>query len=145
MKKGRVRLVALVAAIAAGAWLLVGVAAAHRDAADFHCTASAQAAAGGHASGPLVPKKPGAIALCRYGPAPDYRLEGSRLVTKRKVIHRVTSGLNALPKMPNGAVACPADDGSQIVVYAMYKRSATRIVHVATAGCLTARRRDLVR
>jgi hypothetical protein len=145
MKKRSVTLVAVVAAIAAGVWLLVGPAAAHRNAVDFHCTASAQAPAGGHASGRLVPKKPTALALCRYGPAPGYALEASRLVTKRKVVHRVASGLNALPKMPSGAIACPASDGSEIVVYAMYKRSATRIVHVALNGCLTARRRDLVR
>ena len=144
MKKRRFTPVALVAA-AAGVWLPAGPAAAHRNAAGFHCSASAQAAAGGHASGPLVPKKPTAFALCRYGPAPGYTLEASRLVTRRKVVHRLAHGFNALPAMPPGAVACPADDGSQMVVYAMYKRSATRVVHVALAGCLIARRRDIVR
>ena len=145
MRNWPVRLAAVVAAVAAGVFLLVGPAAAHRNAANFHCTASSQAPASGHATGRLVPKKPTAFGLCRYGPAPDYTLKASRLVTKPRVVHRLTHGFNALPAIPPGAVACPASDGSEMVVYAMYKRSATRIVHVALSGCLIARRRNLVR
>jgi hypothetical protein len=155
MKSSRIGLATagFVATIAAGVWLLMGVtAAAHPEAAgaagsDFRCTASAQApSAGGHrASGRLVPRKPSVLAFCRYGRAPAHTLEASRLVTRRETVRRVVRGLNALPTMPTGAVSCPSDNGSEIVVYAMYKRSATRIVHVGLSGCLIARRRDVVR
>jgi hypothetical protein len=92
-----------------------------------------------------VPHRPSALALCRYGRAPAYSLKTSTLVTNRKTVHRLVRGLNALPTVPPGVIACPADNGSEIVVYAMYKKSATRIVHVELSGCLIARRRDLVR
>jgi hypothetical protein len=155
LKDSRVRLVTggLVAAIFGGVWLLIAVTAAARPKAaeasrdDFHCTASAQApsAGGQRASGRLVSHKPSALALCRYGAAPSHTLEGSRLVTRREMVHRVVRGLNALPTMPTGPVSCPSDNGSEIVVYAMYKRSTTRIVYVGLSGCLIARRGDVVR
>lgn len=140
------------AAFTAAAWPVMGVATAHPKAAgasrsDFHCSASSQAPSGAlpRAPGRLVPPTPTALGLCRYGPAPGSPLQTSKLVTKRKTVHRLVRGLNALPTMPTDPTSCPADNGSEIVVYAMYKRAATRMVHVGLSGCLIARRGDVVR
>ena len=144
MKKIGAR-VSTVGVIAAAAALLANVGAG--SATEFHCTASSQAPGTSAKRAPrrLVPGRPVELALCRYGAAPAYALDGSRLVTRRKRVHRLVHGLNALPTMPSGPVSCPADDGSSIVVYALYRRAATKIVHVGLTGCLIARRRDVVR
>ena len=140
-----------VAALAAGAALLgSGAAAASPPPAtnswsDFHCTASSQAPGGGDETGALVPGKPAALALCRYGPLPSYALEGSRVVTRRKRVRHLVRRFNALPSPPAGPISCPADDGSSIVAYALYRRAATRIVHVGLSGCLIVSRGDVVR
>jgi hypothetical protein len=72
-------------------------------------------------------------------------LESSKLLARRNQVRRVVRGLNSLPTMPTGAFACPADNGSSVVVIAMYRRSVTRIVHVELTGCLIARRGEVVR
>lgn len=114
---------------------------------DFHCTASSQTPGGGGetGSGRLLPGKPGALALCRYGRGPSQALEGSRLVTRPKRVHRLVRRFNALPSPPAGPISCPNDDGSSLVAYALYRRAATRIIHVGLSGCLIVSRGDVVR
>lgn len=116
----------------------------------FHCEAYSQPPPGGRrGSGPLLPGKPKALVLCLYGPPygpfPSPGLKASKLLTHRKQVRRVVQGLNALPPMPKGPISCPADDGSSIVVLAMYRRSAPSVVQIGLSGCLIARRGDVVR
>lgn len=111
-----------------------------------HCTAGSQAPGQSRRrSGPLVPGKPAALLLCRYGPSPHATLEGSRSVRSAKLVHSLVRGLNGLPEMPSGAVACPRDDGSTMIVLAMYRKAASRVVQVNLSGCLDARRDGVVR
>jgi hypothetical protein len=142
----------LAALIAAGLSVLATAAAGgarpkHQPGAYKHCAASSSVpTAGRHpAYGPLVPAKPIALRLCRYGPLPSYTLEASRLLTARRQVRRLVRGLNSLPAMPAGAFACPVDNGSSIAVIAIYRRSAARTVHVELTGCLIATRGGVVR
>lgn len=112
----------------------------------FHCTAGSQAPGGSdRRSGPLLPGKPTALLLCRYGPMPSHTLQASRLLSSRLRVRKVVRGLNALPAMPSGAMSCPHDDGSTVVVQATYRKGAPRVVQVERSGCLTARRGGVVR
>lgn len=112
-----------------------------------HCFAPSQAPSGGsqRRPGPLLPGKPSKLLLCRYGPLPSQTLKASKLLTRRQRVREVVRGLNALPSIPSGAVSCPSDNGSSIVVYAMYRRSLTRIVDVGLSGCLIATRGAVIR
>jgi hypothetical protein len=89
--------------------------------------------------GELVPAGATSLLLCRYhglNPAVTARrLEGMRLVTAAPRIAQLAVELDALPKLPRGIIACPFDDGSEIVATFRYPRARADVVDVGLAGC----------
>jgi hypothetical protein len=61
------------------------------------------------------------------------------------VIRQLVAALDALPAAPRGPTACPADDGSQILVIASYRDRPTETVNVGLTGCQVVRRGSVVR
>jgi hypothetical protein len=133
------------ASVLAGATVAGGHRAAAAGAA-LHCTPGTQAPGGGDRHpGALLPGKPAKLLLCRYGPLASQELQGSRLMRRQDRVRTVVRGFNALPVMPTGTVSCPRDDGSKVVVTAIYAKAAPRVVQVERSGCLAARRGGVVR
>jgi len=87
--------------------------------------------------GELVPTGATSLLLCRYhglNPAATARrLEGMRLVTSG--IAQIAAEFDSLPKLPRGIMACPFDDGSEIVATFRYPRARADVVDVGLAGC----------
>lgn len=94
----------------------------------------------------LVPPGATAALICRYrglnDPYPRYAnsLAGAATVTDSSTLHSLTDQFNALPPTsPSGtAAACPADDGSSLVVIFDYASSAPDPVFVRPTGCSSA-------
>jgi hypothetical protein len=149
LRRRHVAFIAGVVALATASVVAAGAAGGHDAVTSqptFHCTAGSRTPGGSdRGSGPLLPGKPTALLLCRYGPLPSHTLQGSRLLRSRLRVRKLARGLNALPVMPSGATSCPHDDGSTVVVLATYRKGAPRVVQVERSGCLTARRGGVVR
>jgi hypothetical protein len=89
----------------------------------------------------LVPAGASALRLCRYAglnATPRLALLDQTLVQQHKHVARLVGELDALVPFPPGAFACPADDGSQILVLASYPAHHQLRVSVALTGCGTA-------
>jgi hypothetical protein len=89
--------------------------------------------------GELVPTGATTLLLCRYhglNPAATARrLEGMRLVTSGTRIAQIAVEFDSLPRLPRGIIACPFDDGSEIVATFRYPRARADVVDVGLAGC----------
>ncbi|MEA2371880.1 MAG: hypothetical protein QOH12_2274 [Solirubrobacteraceae bacterium] len=91
---------------------------------------------GPHGSGPVLPGGAASIRLCRYGSLDaKQRLEGQHLTRSNVVIQSLTKRLNALPGLPPGAMACPADDASEILLLTRGRNGAAANVTVGLRGC----------
>ncbi len=86
----------------------------------------------------LAPAGATAIRLCRYSglnASPRLMLVRSRLVSSRAVVRRLVDEFDRLPPPPAGAVACPDDDGSQIVALVSYPAGQQVTIAVGLTGC----------
>lgn len=61
------------------------------------------------------------------------------------IVARLVSELDALPALPRGRIACPMDDGSQIVVMLTYRSGRRVTVALGPTGCRVATNGDQVR
>ncbi len=85
----------------------------------------------------LAPPNPSAIRLCRYSGLnahPRLTLVGSRLLDSRSAVQQLVSEFDRLPSL-TGAVACPADDGSQILAALTYPAGHEVTITVGLTGC----------
>lgn len=85
----------------------------------------------------LAPSGAGAIRLCRYSGLnahPRLTLVGSQLLTGPGLVGQLVSEFDQLPSL-HGAVACPADDGSQILTRLAYPGGRDVMISVGLAGC----------
>jgi hypothetical protein len=85
----------------------------------------------------LAPPGTGAIRLCRYSGLnahPRLALVGSRLLDSRTIVDQLVTELDRLPAL-RGAVACPADDGSQILALLAYPGGHQVSISVGLTGC----------
>jgi hypothetical protein len=77
--------------------------------------------------------------LCRYRGLNPYpkrlRLLGSGTVRAASKVAHLGAELNALKALLTGPVACPADDGSQIVAYFRYRDGSRDVVRIQMTGC----------
>ena len=86
----------------------------------------------------LAPPGASAIRLCRYSGLnahPRLRLTRMRLLTAPPTVRRTVADLGRLPAGPTGAVACPSDDGSQILARLAYPDGHALTISVALSGC----------
>lgn len=75
--------------------------------------------------------------LCRYSGLnahPRLALVGSRLLTSRTIVRQLVRGLDRLPSL-HGAVACPEDDGSEILARLTYPGGQRVSISVGLTGC----------
>jgi hypothetical protein len=87
----------------------------------------------------LAPPRPIAIRLCRYaglGARPPLRLVRSVLRSNPSLIGTLVSELDRLPSA-KGAFACPADDGSRILLLLAYPGDHAVTISVGLRGCHT--------
>jgi hypothetical protein len=86
----------------------------------------------------LVPTGATSLLLCRYRGLNPYRkrfrLLGSGTVRATSKVAHLGAELDSL-KVLTGPVACPNDDGSQIVAYFRYRDGSLDVVRVGTTGC----------
>jgi hypothetical protein len=85
----------------------------------------------------LAPAGADAIRLCRYSGLnahPRLALVGSRRLDDRTIVHQLVSEFDRLPSL-HGAVACPADDGSQILALLAYPYGHRVSISVGLTGC----------
>jgi hypothetical protein len=85
----------------------------------------------------LAPPGVGAIRLCRYSGLnahPRLTLVSSRLLQSPALIDQLVTDFNRLPSL-RGAVACPFDDGSQILALLAYPAGRQVSISVGLFGC----------
>lgn len=85
----------------------------------------------------LAPPNASAIRLCRYSGLnahPHLTLVGSRLIESRRLVQQLVSEFDRLPSL-TGAVACPADDGSQILAALAYPAGHQVTITTGLTGC----------
>jgi hypothetical protein len=102
-----------------------------------HAPAKLSAPRLGPARVQLAPAGVQAIRLCRYSglnARPRLNLIGARLVQSPSVIGGLVRDLDRLPPF-SGPIACPADDGSQIVLWLTYPSGHRVAVSVGLTGC----------
>lgn len=86
----------------------------------------------------LAPASASEIRLCRYSGLNDHpplRLVRSRLLSHNRLVAQLVKRLNGLPSGPRGAVSCPTDDGSQILVLVAYPGGREVRISVGLRGC----------
>jgi hypothetical protein len=84
-----------------------------------------------------MPPDATAIRLCRYSGLnahPRLTLVASRLVTSAGVVRQLVGEFDRLPRL-HGVVACPMDDGSQIVALVSYPAGRRVTISVGLTGC----------
>lgn len=89
----------------------------------------------------LAPNGPSSIRLCRYSGLnahPALTLTHARLVTRPGVIRKLVREFEHLPREPRGPVACPADDGSEMLALLEYPRGREVKIAVHLTGCTPA-------
>jgi len=85
----------------------------------------------------LAPPGVDAIRLCRYAGLnahPRLALVASRLLESRTIVHQLVTEFDRLPSL-NRAVACPNDDGSQILAMLAYPGGHQVMISVGLTGC----------
>jgi hypothetical protein len=96
----------------------------------------------------LAPPGPTAIRLCRYSGLNDahpLRLARSVSVRRPRLEQLLVSEFGRLPRFAPGAIACPMDDGSQIVALLSYPGGRSVSVSVGLSGCTRVTNGDVVR
>lgn len=78
-----------------------------------------------------------ALSVCRYEPRRrgGLRLAGHASVSSEARIEKLTAELDALPRMPPGAFACPLDRSASILVAARFSTGQVSDVLIGLEGC----------
>ena len=87
----------------------------------------------------LAPAGASEIRLCRYSGLnahPPRTLAGARLVKLGGLVAQLVKRFDGLPSGAPGAVACPADDASEIAALVSYPGGREVRISVALSGCL---------
>ena len=85
-----------------------------------------------------MPSRPTAIRLCRYSGGndrPSGKLVRGRLIVNRAVVIPLVREFNRLPPVPSGVIACPGDDGSEVVALFAYPHGRRVAVALKKTGC----------
>lgn len=88
------------------------------------------------------------IRLCRYtglNGAHPLRLARSASVTRARLVRVIVREFDRLPRFAPGAIACPMDDGSQIVARLSYPGGHSVSISVGLSGCTRVTNGDVVR
>jgi hypothetical protein len=96
----------------------------------------------------LAPHGAAAIRLCRYAGLnahPPLTLLRSSLHIGPRLVRKLVHEFDELPPFAPGAVACPMDDGSQIVALLAYPDGHAAKISVALRGCASVTNGDVVR
>jgi hypothetical protein len=96
----------------------------------------------------LAPAGVRAIRLCRYAglnARQPLKLTRSVLVDDGRMARRLQRELDALPSFPPGPVACPFDDGSQIVTRLAYRGGHRVTIALGLGGCARVTNGSVVR
>jgi hypothetical protein len=86
----------------------------------------------------LVPDGSRQLMLCRYGALTGTgpsALAAQKLVQDQSTVSGLAAEFNGLPAPPAGPVACPDDNGSEIVAYFRYASDVDSPVAVNLSGC----------
>ena len=89
----------------------------------------------------LAPPGVGSIALCRYSSLNDHpplSLTHSRLISRQSIVRKLVREFDHLPRGPRGPVACPSDDGSEILALLRYPQGREVTISVHLTGCTPA-------
>jgi hypothetical protein len=116
------------------------------------CAAKASAQVRPNAWGPamrqLAPPGATAIRLCRYsglnGPHPLH-LARSVTAPRGRLVRLLVREFDRLPRFAPGAIACPMDDGSQVVALLSYPGGHSVSISVGLTGCTRVTNGDVVR
>jgi hypothetical protein len=87
---------------------------------------------------PLVPGRPSAVTVARYGPTAGFPpLPPEKVITNTyaSTVARLVRDVNSLPAFPPGTISCPFDDGSYYQVEFSYADGGSRTLHVERRGC----------
>jgi hypothetical protein len=96
----------------------------------------------------LAPAGAASIRLCRYAGVsadPPLKLLRWSLRTNRRLARKLVREFDELPRFAPGAVACPMDDGSQIVALLAYPAGHAATISVDLRGCAKVTNGDVVR
>jgi hypothetical protein len=96
----------------------------------------------------LAPAGAVAVRLCRYAGLnahPRLALTRTRFVTNPGRVSMLAWNLDRLPPFGPGAIACPTDDGAQILALLSYPAGRRIAVSVGLGGCLTVTNGAVVR
>jgi hypothetical protein len=93
----------------------------------------------------LIPPGANAVRLCRYAPLPGLELVKANLVTDPTLVARLVSEFDKLRAAPSGPVACPNDNGAQILARVSYPDGHAVTVLVSLGGCGDVTNGDVVR
>lgn len=86
----------------------------------------------------LAPAGANAIRLCRYSGLNDHpplRLVRATFLDRTRLVGQLVRRFDRLPSGPSAPVACPADDGSEIVALASYPDGHEVRISVGLTGC----------
>jgi uncharacterized protein YceK len=100
------------------------------------------------ALGHMVPGAPTQVRLCRMSGLnahPRAALIGQRLAGDQGTVATIASELNRLPRFMRGSMACPNDDGSEIVARFAYRGGRQLTVLVGLSGCRAVTNGELAR
>ena len=90
----------------------------------------------------LVPAGQDTVLLCRFaglnGPGPRLGLLGAVRLTDGSTVNDLAAQMNQLPRGASGPVACPEDDGSEILAGFGYSAGPSDPVTVSLTGCTAA-------
>ena len=86
----------------------------------------------------LAPTGARAVRLCRYSglnDKPRLALIQSALIRSPKTVSRLVAEFDQVPPPSTRPVACPADDGSEIVAHLAYRSGHSVRIDVHLSGC----------
>ncbi len=86
----------------------------------------------------LAPLGATLMRICRYAGLNDghpLALIATGLVSSSRSIAAIARELDRLPPFPTGALSCPMDDGSALLIYLGYRQGQTVTIGVALTGC----------
>jgi hypothetical protein len=96
----------------------------------------------------LAPPGPTAIRLCRYASLNDahpLHLARSVTVPRGRVARLLVREFDRLPRFAPGVIACPMDDGTEVVALLSYPGGHSVSISVGLRGCTRVTNGDVVR
>jgi len=87
----------------------------------------------------IVPGEPERLLLCRYWGLNyenrSLRLAKKKLITDPTMVRLLADGLNDLPPFPDGAFACPVDEGARTYALFAYPDGSPVVLELSFEGC----------